>query len=204
MAEGNVSPVTLEIEYPERLSRGILLLKSFLGWIYVGIPHGIILSLLGLVVWVVSFIGFFAILFTGRYPRGLFNLVVGYLRWSARVVAYYSVYMVDRYPPFSMDEDDSNLVVLQIEYPERLSRGLALLKLFLGWLYVLVPHGIALFIYTIIALFALFISWWAILFTGRFPRGLFGLILGLLRWKLRVNAYLLFLRDEYPPFNGRP
>ena len=155
-------------------------------------------------VWVVSFIGFFAILFTGRYPRGLFNLVVGYLRWSARVVAYYSVYMVDRYPPFSMDEDDSNLVVLQIEYPERLSRGLALLKLFLGWLYVLVPHGIALFIYTIIALFALFISWWAILFTGRFPRGLFGLILGLLRWKLRVNAYLLFLRDEYPPFNGRP
>ena len=203
MSQGPVSPVTFNIEYPESLSRLHLLLKSFLGWIYVGIPHGIILTALGFVVWIVSIVAFFAILFTGRYPRGLFNLVVGYYRWGARVNAY-SGFMVDNYPPFSLDEDDSNPVGLKIEYPERLSRKWALLKFFLGWIYVLIPHGIALFLYFIAAMFVLFLSWWAILFTGGFPRGFFNFIVGMHRWELRVNTYLSFLRDEYPPFNGRP
>ena len=121
MSQGPVSPVTFDIEYPESLSRLHLLLKSFLGWIYVGIPHGTILTALGFVVWIVSIVAFFGILFTGRYPRGLFNLVVGYYRWGARVNAY-SGFMVDNYPPFSLNEDDSNPVGLRIEYPERLSR----------------------------------------------------------------------------------
>ena len=73
-------PVTVEVEYPEKLSRGWLLLKLLLGWLYVGIPHFIILWLYGILVALVTLIAFFAILFTGKYPRGLFNFVVAYSR----------------------------------------------------------------------------------------------------------------------------
>ena len=77
MADANATPIRFSVEYPERLSRLHLLLKSFLGWLYVLIPHGVALFLYALVAMVASFIAFIAILFTGRYPRGLFDLVVG-------------------------------------------------------------------------------------------------------------------------------
>ncbi len=95
-------PVNLDIEYPEKLSRGLLLLKVFFGWLYVGIPHGIILWLYGIAVAVIMFIAFWAILFTGKYPRGMYDFVVGYMRWSVRVETYMSL-MRDEYPPFSGD-----------------------------------------------------------------------------------------------------
>ena len=76
--------------------------------------------------------------------------------------------MTDRYPPFSSGTG-SNPVNLEVDYPERLSRGMALLKFFFAWLYVGIPHGIALFIYGILVFFVLFVSWWAILILGRFP-----------------------------------
>jgi len=93
-------PVTLDIAYPPMLSRGKLLLKVFLGWLYVGIPHGIVLWLYGIAVGVVTFVAFWVILFTGQYPRGMFDFVVGYQRWTTRVTAYLSL-MRDEYPPFS-------------------------------------------------------------------------------------------------------
>ena len=93
-------PVTLDVEYPERLSRGWVVPKVLLGWLYVGIPHGIILALYGIVVSIVVFIAFFAILFTGKYPRGMFDFVVEYMRWSLNVTAYLSL-LRDEYPPFS-------------------------------------------------------------------------------------------------------
>ena len=92
--------VTLAIEYPEKLSRGKLLLKVFLGWLYVGIPHGIMLSLYGVASSIVSFIVFWVILFTGKYPKGMFDFEVSYWRWSMRVAAYMN-FMRDEYPPFS-------------------------------------------------------------------------------------------------------
>ena len=97
-------PVQLSIEYPEKLSRGWLLLKVFFGWLYVGIPHGVILALYEIAVSVVLFISFWAILFTGKFPRGLFNFVVGYYRWAWRVNAYLSL-LRDEYPPFSNSEE---------------------------------------------------------------------------------------------------
>ena len=203
MADANATPIRFSVEYPERLSRLHLLLKSFLGWLYVLIPHGIALFLYALVAMVASFIAFIAILFTGRYPRGLFDLVVGYHRWAARVEAYMWHLMTDRYPPFSSGTG-SNPVNLEVDYPERLSRGMALLKFFFAWLYVGIPHGIALVIYGILVFFVLFVSWWAILILGRFPRGLFDFVLGYVRWSTRVSLYFSLLRDEYPPFNGRP
>jgi len=98
------SPVKLSIDYPERLSRGVLLLKFFFGWLYVGIPHGIILWLYGIAVFVVVFVSWWAILFTARYPRWAFSFVLGYLRWQLRVNAYVTYYFTDAYPPFSGEE----------------------------------------------------------------------------------------------------
>ena len=94
-------------------------------------------------------------------------------------------------------------VTLEVEYPEKLSRGLVVLKALFGWLYVGIPHGIILMLYEIAVGVVLFISFWAILFTGRFPKGMFNFVVGLYRWSWRVSAYLSFLHDEYPPFSGK-
>ena len=97
-----VYPANLTIEYPEKLSRGMLLLKTFFGWLYVGIPHGIILILYEIAVAVVIFIAFWIILITGKFPKGMYDFVVGYYRWSWRVCAYLS-FLRDEYPPFSSE-----------------------------------------------------------------------------------------------------
>lgn len=93
-------PVTYDVDYPEKLSRGMLILKVLFGWLYVGIPHGIVLWLYGIAVSVILFISFWAILFTGKFPRGMFDFVVGYYRWTNNVSAYMCL-MRDEYPPFS-------------------------------------------------------------------------------------------------------
>ena len=93
-------PAELSIEYPEKLSRGKLLLKVLLGWAYVGIPHGIMLALYEIAVGVVTFIAFWVILFTGKYPKGMFDFQVGFYRWTWRVNAYLDL-LCDEYPPFS-------------------------------------------------------------------------------------------------------
>ncbi len=94
-------------------------------------------------------------------------------------------------------------VKFSIEYPEKLSRGLLLLKTFFGWLYVLIPHGFLLFFYSIAACVVTFVAWWAILFTGKFPKGMFDFLVGYQRWSNRVNAYMFFMTDVYPPFSGK-
>ncbi|MFC1910997.1 DUF4389 domain-containing protein [Chloroflexota bacterium] len=96
-------PANVAIEYPENLSRGWVVLKGLFGWIYAGIPHGIILSFYGIAVTAVTFIAFWIILFTGKYPKGLYDFVVGYIRWSTRLTVYLSL-MRDEYPPFTTEE----------------------------------------------------------------------------------------------------
>ncbi len=98
---------------------------------------------------------------------------------------------------------DSHPLKYSIEYPEKLSRGVLLLKTFFGWLYVALPHGFMLVFYGIAVLFTTVIAWFAILFTGKYPRGLFDFAVGYYRWSARVNAYLLLMTDIYPPFNGK-
>ena len=203
MANQNAAPVRFSVDYPESLSRGHLILRLLLGWLYLWIPHGIILYFYGIVTFVVGIIAFFGILFTGRYPRGLYDIVMGYYRWSVRVDAYGS-FMTDRYPPFSAGEEADYPVTVDIDYAERLHKGHAVLKFLLGWLYVGIPHGICLIVYGIAAFVALIIAFFAVLFTRRFPRGLFDFIVGLNRWSIRVSAYLGLMRDEYPPFHNRP
>ncbi len=94
-------------------------------------------------------------------------------------------------------------VKFTIDYPEKLSRGILLLKTFFGWLYVFIPHGFVLFFYGIAAFFVTLIAWWAILFTGKYPKGMFDFVVGYQRWSNRVNAYMLLLTDVYPPFSSK-
>ena len=185
-------PLRFDIEYPEQLSRWLIFVKWLLA-----IPHFLILYALSTVANVITFIAFFAILFTGRYPRGLFDFVVNIYRWQENVFAYYALFR-DEYPPFSW-EAGRYPVTFEVDYPEKLSRWM----IFVKWL-LAVPHIIVLFFLYIVALVVWVIVWFAILFTGRFPRGLFDFLVGVSRWSLRVNAYaLLLLRDDYPPFSLR-
>ena len=189
------------------LSRGLWLVK----WLLL-IPHFIVLAVLWLAVWVVSVIAWFAIVFTGRYPRALFEFTVGVMRWSWRVAFYsYAALGTDQYPPFSLDAHPEYPATLDVAYPERLSRGLVWVK---SWL-LAIPHLVIVAILTgggaagwedgrggsptLIGVLV-FIAAVGLLFTGRYARGLFDLVMGLNRWVVRVAAYVLLLRDEYPPF----
>jgi hypothetical protein len=184
-------PLRYDVEYPEELSRWLIFVKWLLA-----IPHFIILYVLAAVFDVITIIAFFAILFTKRYPRGLFDLAVNINRWNANVGAYYGLFR-DEYPPFSW-EPGQYAVAYEVDYPEGLNRWLPLIK----WL-LAIPHYIVLLFLFIGMLVAWVIAWFAILFTKRFPRGLFDFIVGVLRWNYRVNAYIYLLRDEYPPFSLR-
>jgi hypothetical protein len=137
------------------------------------------------------------ILFRQRYPRWWFDFALELARFGARVGAYVAL-LTDQYP--STVEEQS--VHLELDYPDverDLNRWLPLVK----WLLV-IPHVIVLFFLSIGAFFAVVVAWFAILFTGRYPRGLFDFVVGVGRWWLRVEAYaVLLVTDRYPPFSLR-
>jgi hypothetical protein len=184
-------PVFFDVEYPEELSRLSTLVRLILA-----IPQLLIVYALSTVVGIVTFIAWFAILFTRRYPKGLFELVVSFNRWSANVYAYVAL-LRDEYPPFSTDPRRYP-VTYEVDYPEKLSRWLIFVKWFLVLLHQFVLQFLGLF-----AFLAAVIAWFAILITGRFPRSLFNYVVGVMRWYLRVGAYTALLRDEFPPFSKR-
>lgn len=197
-AVGDVSPVVIEATVQEDLSRWLWLVK----WILV-IPHYVVLIGLWLMFIVLSLVALVAILFTGRYPRGIFDLNVGVLRWNWRVSYYcFGANGTDRYPPFTLAETDYP-AHLRIAYPEHLSRGLVLVK---SWLLAF-PHLLIVAVLVggswvgmgLIGLLTL-IGAVGLLFTGRFPRDIHELVLGLNRWVLRVAAYAALMTDRYPPF----
>ena len=197
-------PAAIEGRLDEPLSRWLWLVKWLLA-----IPHYVVLAFLWIGFAFATVIAWFAILFTGRYPRGLFDYNVGVLRWTWRV-AYYATSAIgtDRYPPFSLDDDADYPARLSVEYPERLSRGLALVK----WWLLAIPH------YLIVGIFAggfwashvgwgggligllVLIAGVVLLVTGRYPRSIYEFVMGLDRWVFRVFVYAALMRDEYPPF----
>jgi len=187
--EGAAYPLRFDGEYPEELSRWLIFVKLLLA-----IPHFIVLMLYGIAYFVTLIIAWFAILFTGRYPRGLFDFAVGLLRWSVRVDVYTNL-MRDEYPPFGTAGDYP--ARLEVEYPERLSRW----KIFVKW-FLAIPHMVILWGYGILVGCITFVAFFIILFTGRYPKALFDLVVGYYRWNTRVYAYVLLLTDEYPPFTN--
>jgi uncharacterized protein DUF4389 len=184
-------PVAFDVEYPEGLSRW----KIFVKWI-LAIPHFIIVYLLLAVAGVLEFIAFFAVLFTKRWPRGLFDFTVQIYRWTANVYAYALTLQRDEYPPFSGDAGQYPLT-LEVEYREDLSRWM----IFVKWI-LAIPHYIVLAFLGLAASVVVLIAFFAILFTGRYPRGLFDFVVGVARWWFRVQAYAFwFMTDRYPPFS---
>ena len=208
----SVYPARLEIDYPDQHDRVTTLFRVFLI-----IPIAIVIGVLttgatqtqtvydqsGQVVRTSSGgigTGLFLatllmILFARRYPRWWFDFAVELARFGARVCAYL-VLLTDQYP--STVEEQS--VHLQIDYPDverDLNQWLPLVK----WLFA-IPHFLVLAVLSVAAFFAVVIAWFAILFTGRYPRGLFDFVVGVARWWLRVQAYAsLLVTDRYPPFS---
>ena len=199
-------PIRLSIDYPDRdLNR----LTTFFR-LFAALPILIVLSAVSGGAWEWSYdngkeavaaaggLLFFGpllmILFRQKYPRWWFDFNLELTRFSTRVSAYLAL-MSDRYP--STDEEQS--VHLELNYPDvkrDLNRWLPLVK----WL-LAIPHYVVLLFLSIAAVFAVIIAWFAILFTGRYPRGIFDFVEGVQRWVLRVQAYsLLLVTDHYPPF----
>jgi len=166
------------------------------------IPHFIVLYFLQLVATLIYFIATFAILFTGKYPEGMFNFFVGYMRWSANIYGYL-LSLLDRYPPFSLDEQLDYPLTFQVADPERSSRLLNF-PLFIGLavkFILLIPHLIIIWFLYLAAVIVVFVAQFAILFTGSFPEGMHGFIVGVGRWYNRITAYAFGLTDKYPPFS---
>jgi uncharacterized protein DUF4389 len=154
-------------------------------------------GVLGAVAAVCAFIAWFAILFASQHPKGLWDMGSFYMRWRARALAYITL-LRDEYPPFGDGDYASSL---SVSYPDESQRN----KLSVGLrIFYVIPHAIILFFLWIAWSIVTLIAWFAILFTGRYPAGLADFAVGVMRWSLRVEAYVLLVRDEYPPFSLQP
>ncbi|MCK4766322.1 MAG: DUF4389 domain-containing protein [Candidatus Aminicenantes bacterium] len=191
----------LTIKHQESYSRGELLLRSFFGFFYIALPHGILLWFTAIWASILLFAAWWVVLFTGRFPQSWFEFIVKFLNWQARVNASMSN-LVDGYPAF-FPSGTSDSVSLEVEYPEELDRVSVLLRTFFGIFYVMIPHGLCLYIRMIGTMFLMFIAWWVVLFTGEYPPDWHAFNVGTYRWQFRVNLYMMYMTDEYPPFSGK-
>jgi len=191
----------LTVKHQESYSRLELLLRALFGFIYITLPHVFVLLFIQIWASILLFISWFSILFTGRFPESFFEFLVGTFRWGLRVNA--RIYnLSDGYPAFGINASDE-YTSLEVEYPETLSRGHLLLKTFFGGLYCALPHAFVLIFRVIWGMILSFLAFWIVLFTGNYPESWHAFNVGTIRWSTRVNLYLSFMTDDYPPFSGR-
>jgi hypothetical protein len=150
-------------------------------------------GVLGLVATVMAIISWFAIVFTGKQPKGLWDFTNFYLRWRSKAVAYTAL-LRDEYPPFG--EGDYPVQFSTGDFPETRDRWSVGLRL----IYV-IPHLVVLIFVGIAWVLTAIFAWFAILFTGAYPESIYRFAIGYLRWSLRVEAYFLLVQDRYPPFS---
>ena len=191
----------LTIKHQEAYSRGDLLLRTLFGWLYIMIPHYFVLIFVGIWSSILTFISFWSILFTGRYPQSFFEFQVGLQAWQLRLSARLWN-LSDGYPAFGVKATDE-YTSFEMPYPESLSRGMAIVKLLFGWLYCALPHVFIWYFRMIASVVLMFLAWWAVLFTGKYPASWHEFNTGTIRWITRVNLYLTYMTDDYPPFSGR-
>jgi hypothetical protein len=197
---GNGYPVDLQIQRPEKSSRGyaffsiILPFKPILLFV-----QFIVLYFFSIGTAVLFVLGQFAILFTGKFPRGWHAFIVKMMYWQTQISAF-ALGLRDDFPPFSPNTDPS-AVTLVVPYPERSSRGWALGTIFYVKYLTLIPQVFVAYIRMIAAGCVWYVSQWAVLFTGKFPPRMHSYLSRVLRWNVRVNAFTYGLRDEYPPFS---
>ena len=188
-AEAAAYPVDADIAWQTEYTRFLPLVKWLLA-----IPHFLVLIFLALGAFFATLFAAFGVLFTGRYPRGLFEFVLGVYRWGWRVFSYVLL-MNDRYPPFSLRPEPGYPAELEIEYPGEMDRWRPFVQWFLAIPYLLLSN-----VLQNLAQLLAFFAFFTILFTKRFPRGMFELLLVAMRWNVRGNAYAGFLVTRCPPF----
>jgi hypothetical protein len=187
MIEAAPYPVVFEAAYPERLSRWKTLLRIFLA-----IPVLIFWAAVSSALDAVVMASWLAIIVRGRIPHWLFDFLVALYRWQLRALGYVLL-LTEVYPPFEGDYP----INFDVRYPERLIRWKVLIWKFI----TAIPHLIIVGVLAITVVFVTIVAWLYALIAGRYPRGLFDYVAGVIRWGARVNAYFLSLTDEYPPFN---
>ncbi len=208
-------PVSYSIRRPERYNRLTVLFRLILV-----IPHAILVGaggftvfnytmsqnlggghayvpliysgLLTVVLEILVFIAWFAILFTGRFPESFLGFCVMIFRWSQNVAAYMYL-LADQYPPFGAGPYSLDL---EIQSPQERNRLTTVFRIIL-----VIPHAIVLFFLGIATAVLTVIAWVAILITGQYPEGFFDFVVGTMRWSARVGAYIYLFVDEYPPFS---
>jgi hypothetical protein len=190
-------PVGLSLDAPNRIARW----RPFVHFI-LAVPHLIVLWALSVLSGAITFVAFFAILFTKRYPEGLFKVAAMTWRYNWRVLSYV-LYLREDYPPFEfetvLDDPGTDPARYSIEYQEEFRRFLPLVK----WL-LLFPHYLAMIPLMVGAVLVWFGSFFAVLFAGRYPEGMRNYMVGVNRWMHRVYAYGNLMTDDYPPFSLQP
>jgi hypothetical protein len=183
-------PLRLEVDHQDEYRRFMPLVKWLLA-----IPHYIVLFVLVIGAFFALIAAFFAVLITGRYPRGLWNYLTGVMRWGARVRSYLFL-LVDPYPPFSLEHEPDYPVRLLVDYPED---GVSRWRALFAWL-LAIPYLIVAGILNYLAQVLVFFGFFTILFAKKFPKGMFDIVVVSERWQLRGYAYALYLVTRYPPW----
>ncbi len=170
-------------------------LTTFFRYI-VAIPWLIVAALYGLVAQFAAFFAWFALVFTGRYPEGLYNFNAGYLRMITRVNSF-TYLMTDEFPSFGGEEAPEYPIGIGIAPPlDTYSRAKAFFRLIIG-----IPVMILAYIQSLILMVVVFIAWFAVLFTGRFPESLFNPSRSANAYLTRAGAYFLLMTEDWPPFS---
>jgi Domain of unknown function (DUF4389) len=182
-------PVTFEADYVEKRSR----LTTFFRWLLV-IPHLIVLAFYGLAAVVVVIIAWFALVFTGRWPRGMYDFVAGALRYGTAVNGYWYL-LTDKYPRFGPDVDDYPVRLNVAPPKDEYSRLKVLFRIILA-----IPPYIIAYAMGIVAQVGAFLAWFAIVVLGRQPKGLQDMIVLGLSYQQRAYTYMALITEDWPPF----
>jgi hypothetical protein len=193
---GAAYPVSLDFDHDDVVSRW----RPLVNWLLV-FPQFVVIYLLAIVERALAILSFFFVLITKKIPDSIFDFRVMTFRYQWRVMSF-AFFMRDEYPPFAFDlgPDDprTDAAVVTIERPGEMNRWLPLVKWFLA-----IPHYIVLAFLWIAVFVVWIVTFFAVLITGRYPRGMRDFVVGVVRWTMRVNVYVLFMTDVYPPFSLR-